>query len=576
MKFLLPRTAVWVMSGFVFLAGLPSRAAAPSSELPDFKAMAATSDSIRKISKSDFRGHVWVADFIFTTCGGICPRMTRQMRRLHNRTDPEVLFATFTIDPKTDTLAVLQSLAKEMEADPKRWFFIRMSEDKLKTLMDASFSLVKSEKANFEKNPDDKLNHNSFFVVMTNAAASAATTTASAKKASTSPPRPSPSSKTKNNLPEFAAFPAIIRVVKIAFVHSGPELTGSWTYAKALAREWGERHEVFWIHDGMIGAEDPSLRLPIGKKLVPAGISNGQKLAAFVRQNNISILHSHSRRANMVAAIASRLTGVPYVTTAHLCMTPHLFNRLWPCFGNRAIAICENVQENLMAEHGVSGDSISLIRNGIDLELFRPQPAPAGPWRWITILGRLSGHRWRAGAFILSLIGDILPDYPDVRFRFIGSVEPSHQQELQEALDRLNAGFREPRVLAPGFIGDIKPLLVESTTVMAAGRSLMEAMAMERPVIAVGEEFALGLLTPRNIQQARESNFGDFRKGPDRSASDDKDPVVKDIRSILDKSVDVNRLGAWGREQVDLSYNIEKVAAAVEDVYTRLAVPAAR
>jgi glycosyltransferase involved in cell wall biosynthesis len=358
--------------------------------------------------------------------------------------------------------------------------------------------------------------------------------------------------------------------VKILFVHSGPELTGSWTYAKALAREWAGRHEVFWVHDGMVGADEPSLRLPISRKLVPSGLANGQKLAAFVRQHQISILHSHSRRANMVAAMASRLTAVPYVTTAHLCMTPHVFNRIWPCFGHRTIAICENVQENLMAEHGVPADRISLIRNGIDLETFRPRASPAGPWRWITVLGRLSGHRWRAGAFVLSLIGDLLPDYPDVRFRFIGSVEPSHQQEMKDALDRLNAGYREPRVLAPGFLGDIQPLLTESTAVIAAGRSLMEAMALERPVIAVGEEFALGLLTPRNIQPARESNFGDFRKGPDRTASYDKAAVVKDLRSVLDKAVDLGRLGVWGREQVDLNYNIESVARAVETVYDRL------
>jgi protein SCO1 len=139
---------------------------ASSSELPDFRATAVTAEGARPMGKADLLGKVWVADFIFTTCGDICPRMTRQMRRLQNRLPKEVLLASFSIDPKNDSVEALQNYAKEIEADPSRWFFMRMSERKLAKLMDSGFKLVTTDRATFEKNANDQLNHNSRFVVI--------------------------------------------------------------------------------------------------------------------------------------------------------------------------------------------------------------------------------------------------------------------------------------------------------------------------------------------------------------------------------------------------------------------------
>jgi protein SCO1 len=164
------RTAAFVFGlffcGTVLHAVDPEIPSTNSSELPDFTATAVTTEGSKKMGKKDLLGQVWVADFIFTTCGDICPRMTRQMRRLQNRLPPEVLLVSFTIDPKRDTVDVLQSFAKEFEADPKRWFFLRMSEKKLGKLMDSGFKLVTTDRATFEKNVNDQLNHNSRFVVM--------------------------------------------------------------------------------------------------------------------------------------------------------------------------------------------------------------------------------------------------------------------------------------------------------------------------------------------------------------------------------------------------------------------------
>ena len=50
-------------------------------------------------------GKVWVADFIYTTCPGPCPRMTSQMREVQDAVSklPDVRLVSFTVDPAQDT-----------------------------------------------------------------------------------------------------------------------------------------------------------------------------------------------------------------------------------------------------------------------------------------------------------------------------------------------------------------------------------------------------------------------------------------------------------------------------------------
>ena len=71
-------------------------------------------------------GKIWVADFIYTTCPGPCPRMTSQMREVEDafKNTPDVRFVSFTVDPEHDTPAALTEYAKEHGASPADWYFL--------------------------------------------------------------------------------------------------------------------------------------------------------------------------------------------------------------------------------------------------------------------------------------------------------------------------------------------------------------------------------------------------------------------------------------------------------------------
>jgi protein SCO1/2 len=98
----------------------------------DAPAFALTDQDGRPFGSDDLKGRVWVADFIFTTCPGACPKMTMKMSGLQKAIpEREVHFVSFTVDPERDTPPVLKQYSQNYDADPNRWHFLTGEKEKL-------------------------------------------------------------------------------------------------------------------------------------------------------------------------------------------------------------------------------------------------------------------------------------------------------------------------------------------------------------------------------------------------------------------------------------------------------------
>src|SRR5437016_6368907 len=113
---------VWILALFPLLAGCDPAPDPPELyPLPDF---ALTDQMGKTTTLHDLAGRVWVADFIFTNCGGTCPLMTDKMRKLQDALPAEVHLVSFTVDPTRDTPKVLAAYAEEHGASRDRWLFL--------------------------------------------------------------------------------------------------------------------------------------------------------------------------------------------------------------------------------------------------------------------------------------------------------------------------------------------------------------------------------------------------------------------------------------------------------------------
>jgi protein SCO1 len=109
-------------------------------EVPQFELILQTG---QPFDSKSLDGHIWIADFIYTTCDGPCPMMSHQMRGFQSATEstPEVKLVSFSVDPAKDTPPVLAKYAQFFKADTSRWFFLTGEMAKLNELGLKAFKL---------------------------------------------------------------------------------------------------------------------------------------------------------------------------------------------------------------------------------------------------------------------------------------------------------------------------------------------------------------------------------------------------------------------------------------------------
>ncbi len=93
------------------------------------------------MTQKDFQDQIYLADFFFTHCPSICPKVTKQMLRLydHYENDSRIKLVSFTIDPKRDDVATLKLYAQNLEVDPNKWIFLTGDKEKTLDLADEYF-----------------------------------------------------------------------------------------------------------------------------------------------------------------------------------------------------------------------------------------------------------------------------------------------------------------------------------------------------------------------------------------------------------------------------------------------------
>lgn len=170
---------IWAGLGLVLLAALGLgflpllRSAPPSTSLPqlgtvpDFRLI---ERSGRVVTRSDLAGRPWVADFIFTRCGSICPALSGQMARLQHALEEQATEATlvsFTVDPAHDTPPVLSEYAERFRASSGGWLFLTGERKQLHELIGQGFRLAIAERSPAEAGDSgDLITHSDRFVLV--------------------------------------------------------------------------------------------------------------------------------------------------------------------------------------------------------------------------------------------------------------------------------------------------------------------------------------------------------------------------------------------------------------------------
>jgi protein SCO1/2 len=153
----------------VFVSSLRGKQTPPLPVYGDVADFSLTNQLNQPVSLANLKGHIWVADIIFTRCPGPCLQMTRKMKAIHDRLPPQspVKLLSLTADPAFDTSTVLKQYAERFQADHGRWQFLTGSKQALYDLAMKGLKLAVEENANPNPKPaEDLFIHSTRFVLV--------------------------------------------------------------------------------------------------------------------------------------------------------------------------------------------------------------------------------------------------------------------------------------------------------------------------------------------------------------------------------------------------------------------------
>ena len=107
-----------------------------------------TNQNGKTISQKDYEGKIYVADFFFTTCGSICPKMTNNMVWLQNqiKNNPKVLLLSHSVTPDIDNVSVLKKYALEKGVIDSKWNLVTGNKKDIYFIARKSYLAVKTGK----------------------------------------------------------------------------------------------------------------------------------------------------------------------------------------------------------------------------------------------------------------------------------------------------------------------------------------------------------------------------------------------------------------------------------------------
>ena len=304
-----------------------------------------------------------------------------------------------------------------------------------------------------------------------------------------------------------------------------------------------------------------TLRMKTKFELSPKVFASAVDISKIVKDEKIDISHAHSRVSQAAAFFASRLTGVPCVTTCHGYFKVR-FRKIFDTWGRKVIAISDAVENHLKDDLGVDEGRVELIYNGIDIDRFSRQYSDAeklslkrslglkGPV--VGTIGRLSPVKGQR--YLIEAMAEVVRKVPDVKAVIMGDGE--EDKKLKSLAKELN--IEDTIRFVPSDPDTVKFLSIMDVFVLPSvkeglGLALLEALGSGRACVAsrVG-----------GIRDIIESGMNGILVGVG-----DPKAIAAAVISLLNDAQSRQKMGQAGREMVRERFSLDSMSDKVIKLY---------
>ncbi|OIN61089.1 SCO family protein [Arsenicibacter rosenii] len=124
-----------------------------------------TDQNNRRITEQTVSGKIHVAGFFFTSCPGLCPRLTRSMTEVQEafRDNPQVVLLSYSVTPERDSVPVLRAYATKHQVIDQKWHLLTGDHDAIYQL--ARKSYFADENIGVQKGENDFLHTENLILI---------------------------------------------------------------------------------------------------------------------------------------------------------------------------------------------------------------------------------------------------------------------------------------------------------------------------------------------------------------------------------------------------------------------------
>jgi len=303
--------------------------------------------------------------------------------------------------------------------------------------------------------------------------------------------------------------------------------------------------------------------VPLNNKSPKNIIKSYFQLKKIIKENKFDVVHAHARIPAFICSRLQKRLKFPFVTTAHGVFNPSFPWNILTNWGEKTLAVSEDIRQYLLDNYRLPSDNISITINGIDAEKFSGNidyQDIAKEFEFsetnsrILYVSRLEPDRSLPAHELIKCAPALCRDFPNLEIVIAGGGMDFDNVKAQA--DSANAVIGRRAIILTGGRTDINKFIASANIFIGVARAALEAAAAGIPAILAGSDGYIGILDETTCAAAVETNFTARGYGDITT-----EMLERDIRAVLAMNTErLNEISAFGREMVVNNYSVTKMA----------------
>lgn len=296
-------------------------------------------------------------------------------------------------------------------------------------------------------------------------------------------------------------------------------------------------------------------------------------LKNIIIDKKIDVVHGHARIPCFILNLIRKTVKFRFVTTAHWVFSLKFPYKHLSKWGDRSLAVSDDIKSYLIDNYGVNSDNIRITINGIDTNKFSKDTDYSEiaqefdlteDKRRIVYVSRMDTDRSLIAHKLIEIAPELNKEIDNLEILIVGGGNDFNN--VKNKADLVNESLKKSLIKYSGSRTDINKFVASGDIFVGVSRAALEAMAAEKPSIIAGNEGYIGIFDESKLSVSIDTNF--CCRGCSQSSTE---LLKNDILELMNMpSEDLNTLGSYSKDVINNYYSIETMADDAMKMYVSI------